>query len=390
MYKKNLSLIFIFVFILSVSLAATNTDIYPSKVEKNLSSLSDTQFDTSLEKNANVNPVKKFPGIADSVLIGGFDAPGPNSRGCTFCGTYLWSADDATGMIYKLDAATGSVLGSYTSPGGGGAGGLTWDGFHLWHNNYLNDMIYKIDTTSMAVVKSFAVPGSGMMFDLAFDGENLYGAVGNDGYILGFDTTSGAITDSIHATYSSGNVRPFGLAYLASGTAGELWTSDGNYGSNMVNLWDFATTSWVDQWSSSPATYPCGIAYDPVSGYMWISCWTTDSIYIFDVGPTVDVEEKPVVRKPVFRLAPNVPNPVANGKTTIAYTTTKTGTVSLKIYDSAGRLVKTLIDWNEDAGVKNVYWDCTDNNHQPVSAGVYFCRLNSEKRTATNKIVVVR
>jgi len=154
----------------------------------------------------------------------------------------------------------------------------------------------------MAVVKSFAVPGSGMMFDLAFDGEDLYGAVGNDGYILGFDTTSGAITDSIHATYSSGNVRPFGLAYLASGTAGELWTSDGNYGSNMVNLWDFATTSWVDQWPSSPATYPCGIAYDPVSGYMWISCWSKDSIYIFDVGPAVGPTYWEILDPPLFPL----------------------------------------------------------------------------------------
>ena len=102
------------------------------------------------------------------------------------------------------------------------------------------------------------------------------------------------------------------------------------------------------------------------------------------------IEENPVNTSLIFGLYQNVPNPVQNGKIKILYTIIKTYPVTLKIYDSAGRLVKTLIDRNEDAGVKNVYWDCTDNNHQPVSAGVYFCRLTVDSRTATNKIVVVR
>ncbi|MCK4576949.1 T9SS type A sorting domain-containing protein, partial [candidate division WOR-3 bacterium] len=117
---------------------------------------------------------------------------------------------------------------------------------------------------------------------------------------------------------------------------------------------------------------------------------TPDAIIGLYIREHVGVEEQPVVTKPAFMLEACKPNPVANGKTTIAYSTTKTGPVSLKIYDSAGRLVKTLVDSNEDAGVKNVYWDCTDNNHQPVSAGVYFYRLTAQNRTATNKMVVVK
>jgi len=92
----------------------------------------------------------------------------------------------------------------------------------------------------------------------------------------------------------------------------------------------------------------------------------------------------------VFGLLQNTLNPVRNGKTTISYTITKDGPIALKIYNSAGRFVKTLVDRNEDAGVKTVYWDGRDNNHRPVAAGVYFFRIQAEDRTATKKMVVVR
>ncbi len=106
----------------------------------------------------------------------------------------------------------------------------------------------------------------------------------------------------------------------------------------------------------------------------------------------VDVEEKPGETIPLtFRLAGNVPNPVRNGKATISYTTTRMGPVSLKIYDSSGRLVRTLIDrQNESPGYKTVYWDGLDNNYRTVAAGVYFLRLQAENKIATKKIVVVR
>ncbi|MCK4395115.1 T9SS type A sorting domain-containing protein, partial [candidate division WOR-3 bacterium] len=72
------------------------------------------------------------------------------------------------------------------------------------------------------------------------------------------------------------------------------------------------------------------------------------------------------------------------------YTTTRKGPVSLKVYDIAGRLVRTLIDRNESAEHKTVYWDGKDDNHRSVAAGVFFYRLVAEEKTATKKMVLVR
>jgi hypothetical protein len=101
------------------------------------------------------------------------------------------------------------------------------------------------------------------------------------------------------------------------------------------------------------------------------------------------VDEDPAGYPLVFGLSKPTPNPVANGAT-IAYTTTQTGPVSLKIYDASGRLVRTLVDRNEDAGRKTVRWNGKDNHDRAVSAGVYFYRLTAENRTTSEKMVVVR
>ncbi len=111
-------------------------------------------------------------------------------------------------------------------------------------------------------------------------------------------------------------------------------------------------------------------------------------LYVRDHIPGVE-EEPGKEMELVFGLKKIAPNPVRD-RATVTYTTTRKGPVMLKVYDSAGRLIRTLVDRNEDAGVKTVYWDGMDNNRQPVAAGVYFFRLQAEDRTATKKIVVVR
>ena len=105
--------------------------------------------------------------------------------------------------------------------------------------------------------------------------------------------------------------------------------------------------------------------------------------------PTGIAEEPDETATLVFGLSKIAPNPVKDGAT-VSYTTTRKGPVSLKVYDCAGRLVRTLIDRNEIAGHKTVYWDGKDANHRSVAAGVYFYRLVAEEKTSTKKMVVVR
>jgi hypothetical protein len=92
----------------------------------------------------------------------------------------------------------------------------------------------------------------------------------------------------------------------------------------------------------------------------------------------------------VFGFAANMKNPV-DGYSAITYTTLTLGKVSVKVYDAAGRLVKTLIDrTHEPAGIKTVFWNAKDNNSRTVANGIYFLRLENEGQIATQKIILFK
>jgi hypothetical protein len=88
-------------------------------------------------------------------------------------------------------------------------------------------------------------------------------------------------------------------------------------------------------------------------------------------------------------LHPNYPNPF-NPRTTIAYTLPVTGHVSLRVYDAAGRLVKTLVDAVETAGRHAAAWNGVDDGGADVSSGVYFVRLESVGGIETRKVVLLK
>jgi flagellar hook assembly protein FlgD len=91
----------------------------------------------------------------------------------------------------------------------------------------------------------------------------------------------------------------------------------------------------------------------------------------------------------VNRLHPNFPNPF-NPETTIRYDLSAGGPVSLRIYDSAGRLVRTLFEGRDTAGSKTARWDGTNDLGRPVASGIYFCRLSGPGFGRTHKLVLVR
>ncbi len=90
-----------------------------------------------------------------------------------------------------------------------------------------------------------------------------------------------------------------------------------------------------------------------------------------------------------YRLAQNFPNPF-NPATTIRFDIREKGNVSLKIYNVAGQLVKTLVNEVRDAGSYNENWNGTNDTGSRVSSGVYFYKIESGNFTATRKMVLLR
>jgi flagellar hook assembly protein FlgD len=90
-----------------------------------------------------------------------------------------------------------------------------------------------------------------------------------------------------------------------------------------------------------------------------------------------------------YRLHQNYPNPF-NPATTIRYDVPAAGAVTLRIYDIGGRLVRTLVNGVQSAGLKSVRWDGTNNDGLRIASGVYFCRMTAAGFAETQKIVLVR
>lgn len=348
-----------------------------------VSSLSAVEFDATTGNWAEISSRK--PIFPDSVLIGTIPAPDGAPRGLAWDGTYLWCANSGDGnsingaKIYKLNPTTGAILGTYTTPGTGPYG-LAFDGSYLWHSDYSTDTIYKIDTSTVTPVSSFS-SGSGSLFDLAWDGTYLWGTFGNSGIIVAFDINTGNPVDTVLANYTSPDVRPMGLCYVPVNT-GQIWACDGRTGgsSNYINQWDFSSSAWINQWQANPASYPAGMAYDSTIDWLWVSCWTNDLIYIYELAPN-SVEEDIVANSGNYSF--EVENQGSNLE--YSFSLPESRSVSIDIYNAAGRLIKTVEEGIFSAGTHFVSLDVRD-----LPQGVLFTGLRTEDFSKTEKILIMR
>jgi hypothetical protein len=95
-----------------------------------------------------------------------------------------------------------------------------------------------------------------------------------------------------------------------------------------------------------------------------------------------------------FALHTPYPNP-SRGSTVIEYTLpynwsagmpNENSAVKIRIFDISGRVVKSLADRTETAGIHHVVWDGKNSGSQRITAGTYIIRLESGKNIKSMKI----
>jgi hypothetical protein len=105
------------------------------------------------------------------------------------------------------------------------------------------------------------------------------------------------------------------------------------------------------------------------------------------VGPATGAKPAP---RYANSLGQNYPNPF-NPTTTIEYSIAKPGHVTLRVYNVAGQLVRTLVDEVQAPDrVRPVTWDGRNSAGQSVSSGVYFYKLTTAGFTKTRKMVLLK
>jgi len=87
---------------------------------------------------------------------------------------------------------------------------------------------------------------------------------------------------------------------------------------------------------------------------------------------------------PSFSLEQNFPNPF-NPTTTLRYRLSSTGHVFLRVYDTFGREVETLVNGEQSAGEHRVEFDASG-----LASGVYFARIQEGVRSRTIKLVLTK
>lgn len=90
-----------------------------------------------------------------------------------------------------------------------------------------------------------------------------------------------------------------------------------------------------------------------------------------------------------FELRQNYPNPF-NSTTAIGYFLSETSELQLRIFNTAGQLVRTLINDSQTAGSHEVIWNGEDEAGQPIASGVYLCQMAVGRQVVTRKLMLLR
>ncbi len=104
---------------------------------------------------------------------------------------------------------------------------------------------------------------------------------------------------------------------------------------------------------------------------------------ILTITPVVSVDE--IISQPnEYSLQQNFPNPF-NPTTKIRYTIPVTGFTTLKVFDSLGNKVKTLVEGNKSPGVYEVEFNATN-----LSSGIYYYKLFAGDFVDVKKMILLK
>jgi hypothetical protein len=104
----------------------------------------------------------------------------------------------------------------------------------------------------------------------------------------------------------------------------------------------------------------------------------------------INIDVTPTDAPPKFTtLTQNFPNPF-NPSTTIKFDLKEKGLVTLKVYNVAGQLVRTLVNGVRDANSYTVSWDGKNDRGGAVASGIYFYKMETKNFSQTKKMVMLR
>lgn len=90
-----------------------------------------------------------------------------------------------------------------------------------------------------------------------------------------------------------------------------------------------------------------------------------------------------------FFLEQNHPNPFNPG-TVIRYGLAEAARIEVAVFNVLGQKVRTLVRGTREAGAHYVIWDGRNDRGEPVSSGVYFCRVAAGDAVKTRRMLLLK
>lgn len=228
-----------------------------------------------------------------------------------------------------------------------------------------SDMIRRFDLATGEELASFPVPGSAGLHDLRILGTTrLYVADPFYGIVFQFDLGSDA-----SLTNQASIAAPSAVSVTFDPTGQELFAT-GHLTSHQITrlVWDDAQYAW------QPGT--------PIYPDLPLGDIASLAVHAMIGVP-------PAAIAAPAHLLPNAPNPF-NPQTVIPLRLDAPGQITLRIYDAAGRAVRTLVDAWLPAGAHDTSWNGTDDQGGAVPSGVYLARLTSAAGVEARSLMLVR
>ena len=110
-------------------------------------------------------------------------------------------------------------------------------------------------------------------------------------------------------------------------------------------------------------------------------------IFTFGANEIVSIQSETVPL--IYTLHQNYPNPF-NPVTTLRYDLPENEFVNITIYDMLGNEINQLVNEVQNSGYKSIQWNATNNQGQPVSAGVYLYRIEAGDFRQTKKMILLK
>lgn len=286
------------------------------------------------------------------------------------------------------------------------------------------------DSHSSMPIQNFSLPNAGRALDIVVNGDASLLYVANyterKVYLFTGSPTTGytlntnfkcEITDT--SSVSGTKAGPTGLAFLKNNNL--IFVSADSYGSGTYEMgrfyivnpntgekldtcdiaqWNYDTFGGVYNNRTLGGKFPNGAGYTSVYGIdvdakgniytASYNGWAVEKWTFTGQLPTIPITVLGVERvegenPKAFTLAQNYPNPF-NPTTTIAFGVSNQSKITLKIYDSNGALIATLLNQADfEQGTYKVQFDASK-----LASGTYFYSITNGNQQLTNKMIFLK